>query len=61
MTVGELTNILKQFDPEKKVVLELGVHVFDARVFPWADDGGFHNYCTGVKAGDITIGPVGRR
>ena len=61
MTVGELTNILKQFDPDRKVVLELGVHIFDAKVRPWEDDGGFHNYCTGVSKGDITIEPVGRR
>jgi hypothetical protein len=34
MTVGELTKILKQFDPDKKVVLEIGVHISVVKVYP---------------------------
>ena len=44
-----------------KVVLEIGVHISDVKVYPWEDDGGFHNYCTGVRKGDIAIEPIGRR
>ena len=61
MTVRELTEILKRFDPDRNVVLEIGVHISDVKVCPWVDDGGFHNYCTGVRKGDIAIEPVGRR
>ena len=61
MTVRELTEILKQFDPDRNVVLELDVHVFGVRVYPWEDDGYFHNYCTDVRKGDIAIEPIGRR
>ena len=54
MTVDKLIDILGQFDPQSRVVMELGVHVFEPSIGILEDDG-FKNYTTAANYGDVVI------
>lgn len=55
MKVGQLISILKQFDPNKRVVMEFGVQILEPEAVPFKDDGYFRNYTTRADFGDIVI------
>ena len=55
MTVGKLIALLKQFDPDKRVIMTWGVHVMEPMVRPFKDDGFFYNFTTMVEDGDVEI------
>ena len=55
MTVRDLSNILKQFDPEQRVVMECGVHIFEPTVLVLVDDPYYRNYATEAAFGDVLI------
>lgn len=55
MTVRDLSNILKQFDPDQRVVMECGVHIFEPTVLVLVDDPYYRNYATEAAFGDVLI------
>ena len=54
MTVDKLIDILGQFDPQSRVVMELGVHVFEPTIGILENDG-FKNYTTAAYYGDVVV------
>lgn len=55
MTVGELTKILKQFDPNQLVVMECGIHIFEPTVLVLVDEPYYRSYATDAAFGDVLI------
>ena len=55
MTVRELKEILKQFDPDQRVVMECGVHIFEPTVLVLMSEPGFRSYTTEAAFGDVLI------
>ena len=55
MTAAELIKILKQFDPERRVLLECGVHIFEPTVLILVPDPYPVNFTTPAEYGDILI------
>ena len=55
MTVRDLSNILKQFDPNQRVVMECGVHIFEPTILTLVDEGYYRSYATDTTFGDVLI------
>ena len=56
MKVKELIAILKQFDPNKRVVIDAGGAVLmPADIGPLTKDNTVHNWCAKCDLGDIVI------
>jgi hypothetical protein len=55
MTVEQMIALLGQFDPQSRVVMEVGVHVFEPTVGLLDDDGFFKNRTTTANYGDVVI------
>ena len=50
-----MISILGQFDPHSRVVMEIGIHVFEPTVGLLEDDGFYKNFTTLANYGDVAI------
>ena len=55
MTVGKLIQILHQFDPEQRVVMECGIHIFEPTILTLVDEGYYRSCATDTAFGDVLI------
>ena len=55
MTVGTLVQILHQFDPEQRVLMECGIHIFEPTVLTLVRGTYPQNYTTEADFGDVLI------
>lgn len=55
MTVRDLSNILKQFDPDQRVLMECGISIFEPTVLVLMDEPYYRSYMTDAAYGDVLI------
>ena len=55
MTVRDLSNILKQFDPDQRVLMEFGISIFEPTVLVLMDEPYYRSYMTDAAYGDVLI------
>lgn len=55
MTVKELIKQLKQFGPDKRVVIYVGNMVIEPTARPYREDKYSNNYMTRVEDGDVAL------
>lgn len=55
MTVGELITMLKQFGPDKRVVMYIGQMVIEPTAITYREDKYGRNYMTYVEDGDVAL------